>query len=193
MLPSLSKKGLDFISSWVLFSNTPYKIEEDFSDRLYIGFRFYGQPLPSFPFITVTSDLSWTTEYSKIIFREELIPLTFYILNKFKNFQFTQNEVDALISFLQFFNTCKPLELFTSTDLFKALVDKKPPSVIASLIEDFYKDPSWNTDILQKHGVFFDLSTRGALESSLYLNSLYTPCPALNVNEKVVDNIKVFY
>ena len=193
MASKLSPEGLQFISSWSLFSETTFRVEQNLNNTLYVGYLYYGSPLPYKPQTTIDKTTTVTPTEALNILNQELIGPAFNLVQDFGFTRFTQNQLDALISICTTYRTSDYFRIFKTTKVYEALKSDAPVDTVAELIKTDLPVPPEVEEDPKRSGIFYSLDERRVHESNLYLISDYSPCTALTAQRKNVDNIVVFY
>lgn len=193
MTTKVSSQGEFFISTWSLFSKNVFRIEQNLNNTLYIGYCYYGGPLPYKVTIPFDKDTTFSSAEALDILRQELIGPNFDFVQDFDFNRFKQHELDALISICTTHRTSDYFEWFKTTSVYKALKDNLSAEVIADLIKNDIPTPDYLKDNPKKYGIFYSMEERRAHEANLFLNADYSPCPGLTAKETIVDGILVFY
>lgn len=193
MAALLSADGFNFISSWSLFSTTPFVIEQNSLDVLYIGYCFYGGPLPYKPISNIDLDSTVSLEEANHTLEVELKFPTFSLINSFGFTKFSQNQLDALISICTTYRSSDYFELFEQSSVYKAIEAGEDPSAVSNLISTDLPLPEEVAKNPKKYGIFYDISERRSKEALLYASGAYEPCSGLNAQERSEGGKKIFF
>ena len=193
MAALLSTEGLSFISSWSPFSATTFFLEENSLDVPYIGYCYYGGPLPYKPVTEIDLNSSISLQEAEELLYTELKSPVFSIVNFFGFTKFAQHELDALVSICTTYRSSEFFELFKQSSVFNAIQEGSSPAVVAELIATDLPLPLEVSENPKKYGIFYDIQDRRNREAALYEFSTYSPCAALNIQEKTEGGKKIFY
>ncbi len=190
MAATLSDSGLLFISSWSVYSSSPYKVERNYSySREFLGF-FNGDIYSNILSPEDTTEKLTTTEDEALThLRSNLTNLIFNLVTDFGFEKFNQTQFDSIVSLLTpDALTDDYYDHFKNTELYTVLKTDVSDSSVPNLITNYTGNVPFS-----RSGAFYDLSDRRSAESTLFSSGVYNNCSNLTTNEKVVDGVKVLY